>query len=70
MNRTPEARPGPGTERTWLADVVVVGARCAGAATAMLLGRSRARRARARPGELPERHRLDPRHRPHRAWCS
>ena len=26
-----------GTERTWLADVVVVGARCAGAATAMLL---------------------------------
>ena len=28
---------GPATERTWLADVVVVGARCAGAATAMLL---------------------------------
>ncbi len=35
MNDTTPARPG--TERTWLADVVVVGARCAGAATAMLL---------------------------------
>ena len=35
MDHTRPARTG--TERTWLADVVVVGARCAGAATAMLL---------------------------------
>ncbi len=32
--------PPPGAERTWRADVVVVGARCAGAATAMLLARA------------------------------
>ena len=35
MNDTPLAQAG--SERTWQADVVVVGARCAGAATAMLL---------------------------------
>lgn len=35
MNNKPLAPAG--TERTWQADVVVVGARCAGAATAMLL---------------------------------
>lgn len=35
MNDTPPGRAG--SERTWRADVVVVGARCAGAATAMLL---------------------------------
>ena len=35
MNDSSPARAG--TDRTWLADVVVVGARCAGAATAMLL---------------------------------
>ena len=35
MNDTTLAHTG--TERTWVADVVVVGARCAGAATAMLL---------------------------------
>ncbi|HET6967452.1 MAG TPA: NAD(P)/FAD-dependent oxidoreductase [Ornithinibacter sp.] len=35
MNDTPLAHAG--SERTWQADVVVVGARCAGAATAMLL---------------------------------
>jgi len=35
VDHTRPARTG--TERTWLADVVVVGARCAGAATAMLL---------------------------------
>lgn len=35
MNDIPSAASG--AERTWVADVVVVGARCAGAATAMLL---------------------------------
>ncbi|WP_377639246.1 NAD(P)/FAD-dependent oxidoreductase [Oryzobacter terrae] len=35
MEHTPVTRPA--TERTWQAEVVVVGARCAGAATAMLL---------------------------------
>lgn len=37
MNDTPRRPAEAATERTWRADVVVVGARCAGAATAMLL---------------------------------
>ena len=37
MNRTPPTPTRTRAERTLTADVVVVGARCAGAATAMLL---------------------------------
>ena len=40
MNRTPRTLTRSHTERTLTADVVVVGARCAGAATAMLLAQA------------------------------
>ena len=41
-------------------DVIVVGARCAGASTAMLLARHGLRRARRRPHLAARRHRVDP----------
>ena len=43
-------------------DAIVVGARCAGSPTAMLLARKGYRVLRRRPGDVPERHRLDPPH--------
>ena len=51
MTDTPTARVA--AERTWQADVVVVGARCAGAATARLLADDVATGAPVRPGALP-----------------
>ena len=42
-------------------DVVIVGARCAGAATAMLLARSGAQEFAGRPAEVWLRYRLHPR---------
>ena len=47
-------------------DVVIVGARCAGAATALLLARAGPRRRRGRPRRAAERHALDPLDRPQR----
>ena len=43
-------------------DAIVVGARCAGAPTAMLLARKGYRVLAGGPGAVPERHRVDPRH--------
>ena len=51
-------------------DAVVVGARAAGAATAMLLARRRARRARRRSRPVRRRHPVDPRADARPAWCS
>ena len=45
-------------------DAIVVGARCAGSPTAMLLARKGYRVLLRRPGRLPERHALDPLHPP------
>ena len=47
-------------------DAIVVGARCAGSPTAMLLARTGLPRAAGGPGRLPERHALDPLHPPAR----
>ena len=43
-------------------DAIVVGARCAGSPTAMLLARKGYRVLLRGPGRLPERHPLDPLH--------
>ena len=47
-------------------DAIVVGARCAGSPTAMLLARKGSPGAAGRPGRLPQRHALDPLHPPAR----
>ena len=70
MNRPPPTLARTRTERTLTADVVVVGARCAGAATAMLLAQAGHDVLVLDRAVLPERHRLDPRRSPAPAWCS
>ena len=46
------------SDKAW--DVIVVGARCAGSPTAMLLARAGYRVSGRRSGHVPERHDLDP----------
>ena len=55
------ARAGGDSRDRSTHDVIIVGARCAGSATAMLLARARPACPRARPRQVRQRHRLHPR---------